>query len=100
MSGWLERWRERQRDLARGVDADLVSDNHRRYKLAGGLIGLGFLLILVGLKARLSGALPMILATVGGALVIAGWFLGIWANRMNMLLRKPDAEDPPRIFKK
>jgi hypothetical protein len=100
MSGWLERWRERQRDLARGVDADLVSYNHRRYKLAGGLIGLGFLLILVGLKARLSGALPMILATVGGALVIAGWFLGIWANRMDMLLRKPDAEDPPRIFKK
>ncbi len=100
MSSWLERWRERQRDLARGVDADLVNDNHRRYTLAGGLIGLGFLLILVSLKAHLSDALPMILATLGGALVIAGWVLGIWANRMDILLRKPDAEEPPRIFKK
>jgi hypothetical protein len=100
MSSWLERWRQRQRELACGVDADLVRDNNRRYKLAGGLIGLGFLLVLVGLKAHVSGVLPMILTTMGGALVIAGWFLAIWANRMDILLRKPDGEEPPRIFKR
>jgi hypothetical protein len=100
MSGWLERWRQRRSDLDRGVDADLVRDNNSRYKLAGGLIGFGVLLILLGLKTHISGALPMILASVGGVFVIVGWFLFIWANRADFLLRKPDAEEPPRIFKR
>ena len=33
---WLERWRQRQDLLSHGVDADLIRDNRKRYKLAFG----------------------------------------------------------------
>jgi len=41
---WLERWRQRQDLLSHGVDADLIRDNQKRYRVAFGLLGFGFLL--------------------------------------------------------
>jgi predicted ester cyclase len=40
---WLERRIQRQTELAQGIDADLVRDNQRQYKLAIGLLSFAVL---------------------------------------------------------
>jgi hypothetical protein len=100
MSNWFRRWRQRQRDLARGVDADLVRQNRNRFKLAFGLWGVGFLLSLLRNKASISGVLGSIAQYASVALIFAGIFLGFWAGQVNAFLDKPDPEEPPRLFKR
>jgi hypothetical protein len=51
MSGWWERWQRRQCELTQGVDADLVRDNRRRYKLALGLLAFGLSLIFLNAES-------------------------------------------------
>ena len=67
MLSWFGRWLQRQRDLSQGVDADLVRDNSNRYRLAFGLIGVGFLLSLLGAKIKIPNTLRLIL--IGMAIV-------------------------------
>jgi hypothetical protein len=61
---WFDRWRKRQYQLASGVDADLVRDNQKRYRLAFGLLGFGFALGLLTAKVRLPDTLRLIASVV------------------------------------
>jgi hypothetical protein len=99
MLGWFGRWRQRQRDLSQGVDADLVRDNSNRYRLAFGLIGFGFLLSLLDARIKIPSTLRSILMGMAIASVIAGFLLAAWARQERAFLSKPDPEEPPSIFK-
>jgi hypothetical protein len=99
MSGWLQRWSQRQRDLSRGVDADLVRDNGKRYKVAFGLIGLGLLLAVLGSKVHTSSLLHWVILDAGGVSAVVGFLLAMWAREESAFLSKPDPEEPPTIFK-
>jgi hypothetical protein len=99
MSGWLQRWSQRQHDLTRGVDADLVRDNGRRYKVAFGFIGLGLLLAVLGSKVHTPSLLHWMLLGAGGVSGLAGFLTAIWAQQETAFLNKPDPEEPPTIFK-
>jgi len=100
MSSWFERWRQRQRDLTQGVDADLIRDNRNRYRLAFGLIGFGFLLGLLDARIRIPSMVRLIVVGMAGASLIAGFLLAAWARQEAAFLSKPDPEEPPRIFKR
>jgi hypothetical protein len=100
MSSWLERWRQRRRDLSQGVDADLVRDNRKRYRLAFGLIGFGFLLGLPDAKIQIPSTLHLIVVVMATVSFIAGLLLAAWARNEAAFLSKPDPEEPPRIFKR
>ena len=99
MSSWFERWRQRQRDLAQGVDADLIRDNRNRYKLAFGLIGFAFLLSLLASKIQNTSTLRMIIVGMAVVSLVVGFLLAAWARQEAAFLNKPDPEEPPRIFK-
>ena len=49
MLEWIGRRQQRQRELAAGVDADLVRANRKRWSLSGWL--LAFTLVLVGFQS-------------------------------------------------
>lgn len=100
MSGWLQRWRQRQHDLARGVDADLVRDNGKRYKVAFGLIGLGLLLAVPGSTIHTPSLLHWVLLDAGGVSAVVGFLMAMWAREESAFLDKPDPEEPPTIFKR
>jgi hypothetical protein len=99
MSSLFERWRQRQRDLDRGVDADLVHDNRNRYRLAFGLIGFGFLLGLLNAKVHLPSRLRWIVLGIGMVSLTAGFLLALWAKEESAFLSKPDPDEAPRIFR-
>ena len=99
MSGWLQRWSQRQRDLTRGVDADLVRDNRKRYKIALGLIGLGLLLAMLGSKVYTPSLLHWVMLDAGGVSAVVGFLMAMWAREESAFLSKPDPEEPPTIFK-
>jgi hypothetical protein len=99
MSNWFERWRQRQSDLAQGVDADLQRDNGNRYRVAFGLIGFGFLLSLLDTNVKMPGTLRSIVVGMAIVSVIAGFVLAAWARQAGAFLGKPGPEEPPRIFK-
>ena len=98
MSYW-QRFTQRQEDLARGVDADLVRDYRRRERLSWILLGAGLLLIFVDSKLRLQGILRSIFAYSGGACVVVSGLLRQWARREWMFVNEPDPEEPPSILK-
>lgn|ERR1700719_1732339 len=100
MLGWFGRWLQRQRDLSRGVDADLVRDNSKRYRRAFGLIGFGFLLSLLDAKIKIPGTLRPTAIGIAIVSIIAGFLLAAWARQERAFLSKPDQEEPPRIFKR
>ncbi|MFZ3333649.1 MAG: hypothetical protein WA197_23620 [Candidatus Acidiferrales bacterium] len=100
MSSLFQRSNRRQRDLARGVDADLVRDNGKRFKLAFALIASGFLLDLVSAKVRTPSLVYSILFDIGMASVVAGFLPAIWARSESAFLSKPDPKVPPTILKR
>jgi hypothetical protein len=97
--GWFSRWRERQRELAAGVDADLIRANRRRQNLALQLLLASFLLIAVQAKVKL----PSFAAKIALALTIAcflgSFVLGHWASAGNEFLHRPARPEPPSIWK-
>ena len=95
---WLGRWLERQHDLAVGVDADLVRDNHKRYRLACGLLGFGFVLGLLVSKVHFQGILRLVVGVIATVSFLAGLVLAAWARQEAAFLSKPDHEEPPKIF--
>jgi hypothetical protein len=96
---WFDRWPKRQYQLASGVDADLVRDNQKRYRLAFGLLGFGFALGLLAAKVRLPDTLRLIASVVATVSLGAGFVVAAWARQEAGFLRKPDPEEPPKIFK-
>jgi hypothetical protein len=65
---WFERSQRRSADLARGVDADLVRDKRRHYRLAWMFFILSFLLAGLGSKIHFSNTLRWVFLVPGGAL--------------------------------
>ena len=100
MSSWFERFRQRQQELASGVDADLARGNRRRFRRALGLIGMGFVLAALGTMLNLSGTLRMIAIVSGIAMAICGGLMAEWASAERRFLDRPDPQEPPRLFKK
>ena len=96
---WFERWRQREFELARGVDADLVADNQKRYRLASMLLAFGFALGLMVSKVHLRSTLHLIVVVIATVCLIGGFALAAWARQESAFLRKPEAENPPKIFK-
>jgi cell division protein FtsW (lipid II flippase) len=96
---WLERWQQRGEDIARGADADLFRANSRRYLWAAILLGLALLLRYIGTKFRLSHELNLVFAILVAVLLVSSLVLARYARMERSWLRKPDPEEPPRIFK-
>jgi hypothetical protein len=96
---WWERWRERQYQLAQGVDANLVRGNHQRFRLAFGLLVFAFLLGILASKFHLPSTLRFIIGVIVIAAVLVGFVLAAWARQEAAFLSKPDPEEPPQIFK-
>jgi hypothetical protein len=96
---WLRRKLQRRYDLARGVDADLVRANRKKWKLAAALLGLAFLIAWIAQKLPLSPAMHAALILAAGVLGIAASIFFEWAWREYLFLHKPDPEPPPSIFK-
>jgi len=100
MSSWLARRRQRQHELDSGVDADLIFDNRKRYRRAAVLIASGILLALLSASSFIVGLLRLIVGGLAALSFISGYLLALWARRADMFLHEPDAEDPPRLFKR
>jgi len=99
MADWLERRRKRQREIAEGTDADLVQANRTRFRVAFGLVGVGFILIILSGKLHLKGRLDTVLRVIAAVSVVVGFVLGRWARSEREFLTRPDQEGPPEIFR-
>jgi hypothetical protein len=96
---WWERWRERQYQLAQGVDADLARGNHQRFRLAFGLLVFAFLLAILTSKLHLPTTLRFIISVIVIGAFLVGFVLAAWARQEAAFLSKPGPEEPPKIFK-
>jgi hypothetical protein len=77
MADWLERWRKRQREIAEGTDADLVQANRTRFRVAFSLVGVGFILMVLGGKLHLTGRLDTVLRVIAQCL---SWSDSCWGD--------------------
>lgn len=97
--GWFSRWRERQTELTAGVDADLVEDNRKRWKLVYRLFACG--LVLSGIQAAVK--LPHLVTEIAlwfaGACFVGGIFLAEWARAESRFLDSPNRPEPPSLWK-
>ncbi|MBZ5645233.1 MAG: hypothetical protein LAO19_20940 [Acidobacteriia bacterium] len=99
MWDWFQRHQQRHRDLERGVDADLVQANQRRWKLFVCLFGLAFFSLAISAWAHLSGLPLEIGAGITALLFIGAAIVGRWASLNQSFLNKPDPKEPPRLWK-
>jgi quinol-cytochrome oxidoreductase complex cytochrome b subunit len=99
MLEWLRRQRQRQIDLDRGVDADLVQANRRRWKLTAVLFVLAFISMGVLAAGRFSGLLNQVCIVITLVLFFSAMILGNVARAWDGFLGKPDAKEPPRLWK-
>src|SRR5262245_58160367 len=95
---WFERWRQRQSELANGVDADLVQDNQKRYRIGFGLIAVGLAVGLLASKVQLPWTIRSVVTTIATLSLLAGFLLTAWARQESAFLRKPEPEKPPKIL--
>ena len=98
MSSWFERQLRRQSDLAQGADADLVLGNRKRFKRAFMLMGFGALFLFIS-KVGIPGTLGKILFDVSFLCLVVGFALATWARAQDSILRKPDPDEPPKLFR-
>jgi hypothetical protein len=100
MSNWWSRRENRELELAKGVDADLIQANRKRYKLGFGLIVVA--LATTGLNAALAfpNALHKILGGFSVLAGLAGLAIVTWARQQEIFLNRPDSEEPPSILGK
>jgi hypothetical protein len=98
MGSWLKRFQERQRELARGADADLVQNNRTRYKHGLFLLAFGLLVGFLRPKVHLSGVLQAAAVVVSIASFTIGFVLLRWAYQESIFLNRPDPEKPPSIL--
>jgi hypothetical protein len=99
MSGWVERWRNRHRELANGVDAELVQANRRRFRVAFALIGLAFVVGLLDARLHLPHVLDVVLRCAAAVAGVVGIVMAKWAQQEDTFLKRPESEGPPTIFK-
>jgi hypothetical protein len=96
--GWFARWRERQRDLATGVDVNLVEDNRKRWKRVFRLFACAVVLFLIYAKAKLPRPVDQIIFWVGAGCFVAGIFLAEWARAERSFLDAPNRPEPPSLW--
>ena len=99
MWNWLKRIDKRQRDLRRGVDADLVRDNRIRWRNGLSMILLGIVLIAGDSQAPIPEWAHLAIRIAGGLSLLTGLGLAKWALRERAFLNQPDSEETPRMFK-
>jgi hypothetical protein len=99
MWDWFHRWRQRERDLEQGVDADLVLANRRRWKLCAWLFGISFLSLGIRALAKFQGTLNKIATAIAVLLFFSAMILGHWARSWDAFLGKPDPKEPPRLWR-
>ena len=99
MPGWAERWQKRRRELAEGADADLMQSNRRRFRVGFGLIGLAFVLALMGAKISFPATVEITLRVGAGISGVIGIVLAKWAQQEHTFVSRPDPESPPEIFR-
>jgi hypothetical protein len=99
MWDWLERQKERDRELQAGVDADLVRDNNKRWKWSAIIAGCGLLILGFLAYAKLPVPWSKIVAAMAGILTIGGLILGRFALLWDRFIRRADPKGPPSLFK-
>jgi hypothetical protein len=99
VSSWFKRWFERQDALERGVDADLVAANRRKWKLVSWFVACGVLLLNLDLLFPIPSWLRRVVFFPAALLIIAGVVLLRWASAEHAFLNKPEPKAPPSIFK-
>jgi len=73
MADWLERCSKRQSGIAEVTDADLRQANRTRFRVAFSLVGIGFILMVLGGKLHLAGRLDTVLRVIAVVSVIVGF---------------------------
>jgi hypothetical protein len=96
---WLLRWQRRRFDLARGVDADLMQENKRRFSRTIVLFGGAGLFLLIDWRFTPSNPWHLVLTSLAILCFAAGVVSAQIAMAYDRFLRKPDSEEPPSIFK-
>ncbi|HEV2617389.1 MAG TPA: hypothetical protein VGU63_12360 [Candidatus Acidoferrales bacterium] len=99
MFEWFDRCDQRQRDLAAGVDADLVRSNRKKWRIWLWLLGVGFVLLGVDHFAKFHGLIQEIVRWISGLLFVGAMLLGYWAQQESAFLNTPDPKKPPSLFK-
>ena len=99
MLEWFGRYLRRQRELAAGVDADLVRSNRRKFRLASSLFVLASLLLGIDRVVKPRDIIQEVFVWVIGVLYIGGTLVVQWAWRERAFLVMPDAKKPPSLFK-
>lgn len=98
MSGYWARYQERQRKLATGVDADLLRDNRKHYRIGMALLVGGLGLILLTKYVLSCQIIARGMAVISGLSVIGGLVLLKFAQRERNVIDEPDPEKPPSIL--
>ena len=96
---WLERQRQRDREIRQGADADLFRDNRRRWKLVWCLFACAFLFFGIESVIPLSGRWHSIAVGLTIVCFAGGVLLGQWARAEQTFLERPDPKEPPRLWK-
>jgi len=96
--GWFSRWQGRQKEIASGVDAELIEQNRKRYKLPFRLLLCAF--VCLGIAAlKLPHLLHEAAAWLAAALFIVWMFLLKWVRAERWQLERPGPAEPPSIWK-
>lgn len=99
MLDWFRRYQQRERELAAGVDGDLVKSNRTKGRIALGLFGLGILLLGVNRLVKPDSLIEEILFWFIWPTFAAGLILGKWAQVERAFLDEPEPKKPPSLFK-
>jgi hypothetical protein len=99
MLEWIGRWQQRQRELAAGVDADLVLANRKRWRLSWWLLALTFALL--GFQSLIKLRSPFHEIVVGITMVcfVSSVILTRWAWHVGAWLDKPEPKKPPSLWR-
>ncbi len=99
MSGWFDRWQQRQRELQDGADADLIRANRKRWNLAWGLWACFFVLLGLQMMVKLPALWHSFVLWLSGAFFIGGSVLSRWAQAESAFLNRPGPKEQPRLWK-
>ncbi len=95
----LRRFEERQRALGRGVDADLVQANRKRWKQSLSLFAICFLLIALQAAVKLSGVFHHLVLGLTVLSFSVAIVLATWARQEAAFLDRPEPKEPPSLWK-
>jgi UDP-N-acetylmuramyl pentapeptide phosphotransferase/UDP-N-acetylglucosamine-1-phosphate transferase len=99
MNNWWQRSEQRRRELAQGVDADLVQANRKRFWTSLCLIGIAGIVGVIDSRLNLPRALHLILRCAAVVFGLVGIVMAKWAQHEHEFLTSPDPEKPPTVFK-